>query len=289
MNRKKIHAYGTPERVTRVFQLSFFYVTLYTRVMQTYAMVVRPDENSNQVASRIKDVLSNHGYTEDNRNGETVFVIGGDGTFIYAVHQYMGRLDKVKFYGIHTGTLGFYTDFTENEVEEFLEAFLTGKCHDIEYPLLSATIDGKKYYGLNEIRVENAARTQVMEIFVNDKKLEDFRGTGICVCTQLGSTAYNRSLGGAVIQEGLPFIEMTEISGIHHIKYRSLGAPIILRQDTCLTFKSDSFQGALLGVDSDVYPLDDCTSICIHTSVSKKVHMLRGRQVSYFDRLKSLF
>ena len=54
MNWKKskwIHAHGTPERVTRVFQLSFFYVTLYTRVMQTYAMVVRPDENSNNYKS----------------------------------------------------------------------------------------------------------------------------------------------------------------------------------------------------------------------------------------------
>ena len=257
--------------------------------MNTYAMVVRPDENSNKIASKIREELNADGYVEDPVACDTVFVVGGDGTFIYAVHQYLSLLDHVRFYGIHTGTLGFYTDYKDTEVEDFLKVFLEGKCTETQYPLLSATIGDKKYFGLNEIRIENAARTQLMAIYVNDNKLEDFRGTGICVCTQLGSTAYNRSLGGAVIQEGLPFIEMTEISGIHHIKYRSLGAPIVLREDTCLTFKSDSFKGALLGVDSDVYPLDDCTSICIHTSTSKRVHMLRGKQVSYFDRLKSLY
>lgn len=263
---------------------------LYTYSMEkTYALVVRPDKNSEKIADTLRHALNTAGYREDTENGKTVFVVGGDGTFIYAVHTYLDRLDRVRFYGIHTGTLGFYTDFKEDEVEEFLSAFLKEKCTEVTYPLLSATIGSEKYYGLNEIRIENAARTQVLEIYVNGDKLEDFRGTGICVCTQLGSTAYNRSLGGAVIQEGLSFIEMTEISGIHHVKYRSLGAPIVLKQDTLLQFTSDSFEGALLGVDSDVYPLKDCKKIEIHTSKEKCVHMLRGKQVSYFDRLKSLY
>ena len=128
-----------------------------------------------------------------------------------------------------------------------------------------------------------------MEIYVNDRKFEDFRGTGICVCTQLGSTAYNRSLGGAVIQEGLRFIEMTEIAGIHHVKYRSLGSPSVMCENTQLRFESESFDHALLGVDSDVLPLDGVKSITMHTSPDLSVRMLRGRQVSYFDRLKSLF
>ena len=41
--------------------------------------------------------------------------IGGDGTLLYAVQKYLDLLDDVNFVGIHTGTLGFFTDYTEEE------------------------------------------------------------------------------------------------------------------------------------------------------------------------------
>lgn len=257
--------------------------------MRRYTICTRLDDVSYHIADEIRARLQAPAYVEDKEHPETVFVIGGDGTFIYAVHQYMDILSDVCFYGIHTGTLGFYTDYQDSDLEEFLEAYMQDRCTEIEYPLLMAEYAGGAVYGINEIRIENAARTQFVEIYVNDRKFEDFRGTGICVSTQLGSTAYNRSLGGAVIQEGLRFIEMTEIAGIHHAKYRSLGSPIVMRENTKLTFKADSFQDALLGVDASVLKLDGVSEIVMHISDDKKVRMLRGREVNYFDRLQSLF
>lgn len=261
--------------------------------MSKFTVIARPDELSESLKQRaIRDLCAN-GYVYDEDDPEYCFVIGGDGTFIYAVHhiirQVGRRMNDVKFYGIHTGTLGFYTDYLDTEYDEFIDTFLKQKCTETTYPLLQAEYDGQKHNAINEIRVENAARTQVIDVYVNGEKFETFRGTGLCVCTQLGSTAYNRSLGGAVIQEGLNFIEMTEMAGIHHSKYRSLEAPIILKGDTELEFRSASFKGAIIGCDADVYPIDDVTSIRIHISNTTAVHMLRGRQVSYFDRLKSLF
>lgn len=254
-----------------------------------YALCVRPDSQSGEIAQQIRFQLAAQGCAEDPEKPDVVFVIGGDGTFIYAVHRYLEQLGDVCFYGIHTGTLGFYTDYRDSELDAFLKVFLDGSCREITYPLLEASWEGGKEFAINEIRIENAARTQFMEIHINGRKFEDFRGTGICVSTQLGSTAYNRSLGGAVIQEGLRFIEMTEISGIHHAKYRSLGSPIVMCEDTALRFISSSFDGALLGSDSQVIPLNGVTDICIGISRDRRVRMLRGREVCYFDRLQSLF
>ncbi len=254
-----------------------------------YAVVARPDERSQCMADKVRQRLNPLGYQEDEEEPDTVFVVGGDGTFIYAVHQYMQQLHHVRFYGLHTGTLGFYTDYKEDEFEEFIQTFLDGKCKEVEYPLMKAEINNQVVYAVNEIRIENAARTQVMEIYVNEEKFEVFRGTGICVSTQLGSTAYNRSLGGAVLQEGLNFIQMTEIAGIHHIKYRSLGSPIVMAPDTILRFESESFEGALLGVDSDVFELKDVPRIVMHQAFTTKVKMLKGKDVNYFAKLQSLF
>ena len=198
--------------------------------------------------------------------GKTVLVIGGDGTFIYAVHQYIDVLDRVRFFGIHTGTLGFYTDYRDTDFEEFTSDFVKGKVTEYSYPILEGKTEHETYYGINEIRVENAVRTQEMKVYLNNSLFETYRGTGMCVSTQLGSTAYNRSVGGAVIQEGLSLIQMTEIA-----------------------FTSKSFEGAMLGADSEVFPLDNAKRIEISVSRSKSVRMLKGRDVYYFDRLQSLF
>ena len=225
--------------------------------MPSYTIVARPDDLSKELKFQTEQVLKAHGYEENEASCDTVFVIGGDGTFLYAVHQFIDRLNEVKFFGIHTGTFGFYTDY--------------------------------RYTDFDEIRIENAARTQAMDVYINNRMLEQYRGTGMCVSTQLGSTAYNRSLGGAVIAEGLPVIEMTEMSGIHHNKYHSLKSPLILSDQCSITFVSDNFAGALLGADSEVFPMDKIRKLTIRVSKDKCVRMLKGRKVDYFDRLQALF
>lgn len=257
--------------------------------MKKYAIVSRYDTDSKVLAQKINQSLCAHGYVEDESLPDTVFVVGGDGTFLNAVAQYFARLDQICFYGIHTGTLGFFTDYKEEEVEEFLETFYSESYKEVSYPLLKAIIDGHKYYALNEIRIENTKRTQYMDVYVDGDFFETLRGTGICVASQLGSTAYNRALGGAVIQEGLDLIEMSEIAGIHHSKYRSLGAPIVMKREVKIKLVSDSFEDAIIGYDSKIDTLDGVKEIQIEVCRERKVRMLRGKDVSYFKRLQSLF
>ena len=72
--------------------------------MPRFTVIARPDSISEQVKGNIITTLNNNGYTYDDNNPETVFVVGGDGTFIYAVHyvtRKLGRqLSDVCFYGM---------------------------------------------------------------------------------------------------------------------------------------------------------------------------------------------
>lgn len=257
--------------------------------MEKFAIITRFDDQSKQIGDKIKQVLQSYQYEYNQENPDTVFVVGGDGTYIKAIHDYMERIPDVKFLGLHTGTLGFFTDYHDNEVDELLKMYLSGKYEISEYPLLVTEVNGNVYHAVNEIRVENIARTQILDVYLSDEYLETFRGTGMCVCTQLGSTAYNRSLGGAVIQEGLDLIELSEIVGIHHSKSRSLYAPIVLSKDTKVKLSSESFEKAILGVDSDVYPIDDMKEFEIRVCDQKRVRMIKGKKISYFKKLNSLF
>ena len=257
--------------------------------MQRYMIMSRPDENSRRLEEKTHKILAENHYILDKENPEVIFVIGGDGTFLYAVHQYVQKLQNIKFYGIHTGTLGFYTDYQEADYDEFMDTFLRGAYMEISSPLLCVHVGDNTYHALNEARIENVTRTQTMNVWLDDVFLEVFRGTGLCVSTQLGSTAYNRSLGGAVIQEGTNIIQLTEIAGIHHSQYRSLGSPLVMNENVTVHLQSTDFRGAKLGVDSDIYPIDDLHEIIIRKDPEHQVKMLKGRKVSYFTRLKTLF
>ena len=90
--------------------------------------------------------------TSENESGD-IIVIGGDGTFLFAVHQYMDILKETVFIGIHSGTLGFYMDYRDTEISEFLTDIIPGNLPVEEYPILEAQVGVQTFYAVNEIRI----------------------------------------------------------------------------------------------------------------------------------------
>jgi len=138
------------------------------------------------------------------------------------------------------------------------------------------------------MRVENIIRTQLIRVLINNEYMETFRGTGLCISTQAGSTAYNRSLGGAILHEGLNLLQLTEITGIHHHAYRSLGSPLIIQSNALIRFESDDFCEAILCFDHLSVKLKKDSLIQCQYS-EKTVHCVGRPNTSYLKRLKSLF
>lgn len=255
-----------------------------------YSIVAKKDEKSHAVEEKIKERLQTAGWFYDKAEPQLVICVGGDGTLLYGVHQYLHRISEVNFLGIHTGTLGFFTDYTEEELEECLHDILEKEPVIFESGLLKIKLDNnpEPYYALNEMRVENIVKSQIMDIYVDDEFFETCRGSGICLSTQAGSTAYNRSLGGAVIDCGLSLMQLAEITAIQHSKHRSLGNPYIMMEDRHVTMKSETFDTAILCYDHLNVPLEATKEI--YCEMSKlKVRFARYRHYSYLKRLKNLY
>ncbi len=256
--------------------------------MRTFSTISRNDDFSKEVEKKIQERLVQEDWLCEAQEPDFVFAIGGDGTFLHAVHKYLHRLEKTMFIGIHTGTLGFFTDYQSDELDQFFADILKKSPEIQEYRMLECEVDHQKIYSLNEVRVENVHRTQMIDVYLDATKLERFRGVGLCVCSQLGSTAYNRSLGGAVIQNGLEFIELCEITGIHHRQFQSLGSPLILHPNTRLVFYSSDYDGAVLCWDHYFLDLKGEKEVKIALS-DKKVKIARYRPYDYTSHLKNLF
>jgi NAD+ kinase len=150
-------------------------------------------------------------------NCDLIFCIGGDGTFLSAVHDHF--LKDVPIIGVNLGSIGF---LTEIQPEEFDDALV--RIHRNEYRIekrlqLEATVirdDGTvKGQGicLNDAVVARGHLLHVftLDLFIDDDYVERISGDGVIISTPTGSTAYSLAAGGPIIKPDLRTLLVTPI------------------------------------------------------------------------------
>lgn len=264
--------------------------------MNSFNVFYRNDDLSKKVAEKVKKSLLAASFIFDERQPDLIISIGGDGTMLKAIHHSQDRLDKTHFCGVHTGTLGFYTDFLVDEVDCLIDKIIAQEYYDIEFNMLKVELKSENeidvLYALNEARIENNMHTQVMDVVINDKYFETFRGNGLNFSSPTGSTGYNKSLGGAIVHPRTKAMQMTEIASINNITYRALGSSLILDQSHKVTIKLQGLEGVVLGYDS--YAIDLCIEYPKVETITfelsdKTVKFARFKKLAFMDRVKKNF
>lgn len=262
-----------------------------------FSFVVKEDEISVKIANEVKDFLINNNLKEDVEKPDYIVVIGGDGTVLNAFRKYLDIVNYVKFITIHTGHLGFYTDYQVENYKKIFEDMLLREPQVESYPLLAVEAycsQGNmltKNYALNEITFNNSmGSTYVAELYINDEHFENFRGDGICISTPTGSTAYNKSLGGSVIHPKMDIFQVTEIAALNNLVYRTLGNSFILSKDEVLTIKPrHQATNNRLSIDQLYYSNESLSKIRVTLSKTRKISFLRYNDVSFWKRVKRSF
>lgn len=261
-----------------------------------FDIVAKIDSISVEIEILLKRFLVENGMTEDEKNPDYVFAIGGDGTVLYAFNKHIKLLNSVKFMAIHTGNLGFYTDYSNENFEKIFEDIRNGKPRVDIYPVLESKIydaEGELlniHYALNEFTLNNiSGSTYKAEVLINNKIFENFRGDGICISTPTGSTAYNKSLGGAVIHPNMDIFQVTEIAALNNLVYRTLGNSMILCKGDVLTIRMNDYSDHRLNADYRSYNYDKLSKVEIVLSNDKKISFLRYDNVDFWQRVKRSF
>ena len=252
-----------------------------------FAIFKKSDKDVSGVVSSLLKACELYNVTIDEKDPDVVFVLGGDGTFLKAVHHYLDRLETVKFVGVRCGTLGFFYDFDPEDISYLVELLASGYYLEESHHLMECDLSDKTIYALNEIRFENPFHTLVCSVSINGEHLEKFHGNGLLVCSELGSTAYNKSLGGAVIYRGLGVLQLTEISTIQNNIYRSLGSSFILPKDTVFTFEGD-FTNVVIGYDHLTCECQGVNTFKVQAS-DKCVHIIYDKNHSSLTSIKRSF
>lgn len=171
---------------------------------------------------------------------ECAIVLGGDGTLISCATHLMG-LD-IPILGINLGTVGFLAEIEKHNITEALDRLFADDYvleHRImlqgEFPIGAnhKPKDKKeKYigYALNDIVIARSGHSRIISIrvYVNDELIDDYRGDGVIISTPTGSTSYNLSAGGPIINSRANVMVITPICP-HSLRTRSV---VVSAEDT---------------------------------------------------------
>ena len=251
-------------------------------------------EVKEQISSLINHTNQHHfTIVEESKNANIIISIGDDGDFLQAVRSTGFRHDCL-YVGISTGEkISFYHDFLFEDAEELLNALALEQIEVRSYPVLEVTIDNNTtpYYCLNEFSIQSGiVKTFVMDVFIDDLHLETFRGDGIIISTPTGSTGYNKSAHGAILDPLIPCLQVIELASINNNQYRTLGNPFILSANRILTLKiaKEGNEFPIMALDNEALSIRSVENIEIKLS-SKKIKTLKTDNNSFWHKVKRTF
>ncbi|CAM4026354.1 NAD kinase [Catellicoccus marimammalium] len=250
-------------------------------------------EKSLYCTKKLQEKLARTELILDQEHPDVVITIGGDGTLLGAFHQYEDQLDHVRFTGVHTGHLGFYTDWRDYELDELVESLLCDQKESVSYPLLEVTVHCRKheprtFVALNESTVRCIHQTLIADIAIQKEWFERFLGDGLALSTPTGSTAYNKSLGGAVIEPTMNVFQLTEMAALNNSVFHTLGSSMILQGSERVDIHLEEDKEYIVTIDQKTYTLNDLQSLS-YTLSKKRIQFAKYRHTPFWKRVKAAF
>ncbi|MBM7648813.1 NAD+ kinase [Bacillus ectoiniformans] len=229
---------------------------------------------------------------EDPKQANVIISIGSDGTFLQAV-QKTGFREDCLYAGLSTtNQLNMYCDFYVGDTSKMIDAMTKSQMEVRRYPTISITVDGESnFHCLNEFSVKTSViKTMEMDVFIDDLHFETFRGDGMIIATPTGSTAYNKSVSGAVVDPLIPCMQVSELASLNNNRYRTLGSSFILSGDRSLTFKfsKDSNTYPIMGIDNEALSVQHIEEIKIELG-EKKIKTLKLKDNSFWQKVQRTF
>lgn len=183
-----------------------------------------------RVAGEILDFLHSHDkkceIVEENSvvpdNADCCLVLGGDGTMLRAARSVLGR--NIPLLGVNLGTLGYLAEVEKGNISDALMQLISGVYELDSRMMLCGSCEGhNRNYALNDIVIARKELLQIINfnLYVNDMLLSTYRADGIIISTPTGSTGYNMSAGGPIVEPGARMILVTPICS-HNISGRSI-------------------------------------------------------------------
>lgn len=223
---------------------------------------------------------------------DILIILGGDGTLLHVADK--ASRYEIPVMGINLGGLGFLTAVSAKERFEALELLLAGKMNVEKRMLLKTRLIGGSedknssmdyQYALNDVVISKGNIDQIVQLktWSDQEFITTYKADGLIFSTPTGSTAYNLSAGGPVVQPVLPCILVTPIC-----PFMLESRPVLLSPEvTLITQLAGKADNVKVIVDGRfAWRMEENARLEVRTA-RKPLYLISMPQKGYFEILRN--
>lgn len=168
---------------------------------------------------------------------DLALVLGGDGTILRCAQEVLGL--NIPVLGVNTGTLGYMSDLSPDDLSYAIDQILNGELFVERRAVLAGNIVDQNNNSLLSFRAANDITLFRGElpglihtsVSINGTYIDTYHADGVLISTPNGSTAYNFSAGGPIVNPAARNMILTPICS-HSLLSRS----IVLAEEDSVQF-----------------------------------------------------
>lgn len=211
--------------------------------------------------------------------------LGGDGTFLRTA-MWVGE-QGIPIVGVNTGHLGYLAALPVELLPQ-LPRLIASDAFVVEYRTM-ISVDSPSLppsvgrYALNEVCIakEESASMIYASVSLDGEPLADYKADGLLVATSTGSTAYNLSVGGPIVQPTVPVWVISPVAA-HSLAMR----PMVVSSSAHISIVPGGRTAHVrLALDGRSHTVDTGTEICL-SEAPFKLAVLQLKDHSFAQTLR---
>ena len=236
-----------------------------------------------KVSLEIKSTLTKEIITTTLKKANIIIVIGGDGFMLQALK----KLHKFKkpFYGINSGNYGFLMNkFSNKNIIRNLNISNSVKIYPLQMTVINKNNQIKKSIAINEISIlRQSKQASSISISANKKNIiKNLISDGVLVSTPAGSTAYNLSAHGPILNLDSRKLAVTPISPFRPRRWKGT---IVSDKSKVLIKNLDSNKRPISAV-ADNFEVKNAKIIKIQVNKKIRFELLHDKNNSLYKKIK---
>ncbi len=223
-------------------------------------------------------------------NADLVICFGGDGTILHMAKA--ATKHGIPILGVNIGTMGFMAELESNEMEQ-LGKIAAGDYHIDRRMMLDVIVrrDRDVLYRdicLNDVAITKGAVARIVHLSVRCDGVQAMEcgGDGIIIATPTGSTAYNLSAGGPIVEPEARNMIVTPICA-HDMVSRCIVTSD--KRVISVALVRNARRNAFLSVDGGKAVRLNMGDITTIRKSNMETKLLRLKDRSFFDVINAKF
>ena len=236
-----------------------------------------------KVSLKIKPILIKKLNITTLKKSNLIIVLGGDGFML----QTLKKLYKYKkpFYGINSGNYGFLMNkFSNESIIKNLNSSNSIKIYPLQMTVTNKRNQIKKSIAINEISIlRQSKQASSISITANKKNIiKNLISDGVLVSTPAGSTAYNLSAHGPILNLDSRKLAITPISPFRPRRWRGT---IVSDKSKILIKNLNTIKRPISAV-ADNFEVRNAKTIKIHANKKISFELLYDKNNSLYKKIK---